>query len=72
MVTNATDIKHYITIEPESRQFLAQLVEKGSITARSFDHIIKVSQTIADLNNSATITHNCILEALHFRKIGSF
>ncbi|RAP31947.1 hypothetical protein DID76_01760 [Candidatus Marinamargulisbacteria bacterium SCGC AG-414-C22] len=66
------EIQHYINIEPESRQFLAQLVEKGSITARSFDHIIKVSQTIADLNNSATITHDCVLEALHFRKIVSF
>ena len=62
------NIKKHISIENESIHFLADLVEKGHLSARSHDHIIKISQTICDLNNESTLTQSHILESLQFRR----
>ena len=45
----------------------SKAVEKGLLTARAHDKVIKVARTIADLEGEDDIQHNTILEALHFQ-----
>jgi predicted ATPase with chaperone activity len=46
----------------------AELFERMAFSARSFDKILKVSRTIADLEGEEQIKKEHILEALSFRK----
>ena len=62
-----TEMNKYIQLDHNIVQFLANLVEKGHLTARSHDHVIKIAQTISDLNNEQSITETHILESLQYR-----
>ncbi len=55
-------------ITSDIKQFLAKSVESGHLTGRSHDKVIKVAQTIADLNLDPHIKMEHILEAFQFRK----
>lgn len=69
--TNATmknsHIKKYCKIEPPAMIILKQAVNAYGLSARSYFRIIKVSQTIADLNASPTIKSEYVAEALQYR-----
>lgn len=51
----------------EMKIFLANAVEKGKLSARSHDKVIKVARTIADLNHDESINMSHILEAFQYR-----
>ena len=65
MTTRA--IKKYCQISPESLEILKLAVNKLNLSARSYNKILKVSRTIADLDKSANIKPNHIAEALQYR-----
>ena len=69
--TNATmsnrDIKKYIKLPKESKEFLDTAAEKLQISARVYMKIVKLSRTIADLEESDEITKAHIAEALQYR-----
>lgn len=54
-------------LNKESEQLLFQIFEKYKLSMRSFYKIIKVSRTIADLENCQEIKKPHILEAVQFR-----
>ena len=60
-------IKHFCQIDNKARTILKEAIKTFGLTARSYDRILKVSRTIADLGNSDTIKDEHILEALQFR-----
>lgn len=60
-------IKNILVLSPESQQLLATASERLNLTARSYFKVIKVAQTIADLEQSGTIHPRHIAEALQFR-----
>ena len=64
---NSGQLKKYCTITPEGEAILKMAMEKFQLSARAFDRIIKVSRSIADLDNSNAIQLNHISEALQFR-----
>lgn len=67
--TNLTSryITKNITLAPDVQHLLVAATEKLNLSARSYFKIIKVSQTIADLEQSPTITTAHVGEALQYR-----
>lgn len=61
------DIKQYCQIDSESLIFLRKAASKLCLSARSYFRILKVSRTIADLDNSEKIKLHHLAEALQYR-----
>lgn len=62
-------IKKYCQIPEEAKKLLSIAVEKYNLSARGYFRVLKVSRTIADLENSENIKLEHIAEALQYRKI---
>jgi magnesium chelatase family protein len=60
-------IKKYAKITDEAYLTLENVHEKLGLSARSYMKILKVSRTIADLENSEIVTKKHILEACQYR-----
>lgn len=60
-------VKEYCHLEANAMALLKTALSQFSISARSYFKIIKVSQTIADLDGHDSITETCIAEALQYR-----
>lgn len=65
---SSKDIKTLCTLDGESEWILSQAVKSMNLSARSYYRILKLSRTIADLENTSEITSSHILEALSYRK----
>ena len=61
------DIHKFCILTNEATNLLKQAISKLSLSARSYFKIIKISQTIADLNNSKKIEVHYVSEALQYR-----
>lgn len=62
------DIKKFCKIKEEDKQFLVTALENLKISARAYDKILKISRTIADLDESENIERKHLLEAISFRR----
>ncbi len=62
------DIEKFCTLDSEANEILKNAIVKFSLTQRGINKILKVSRTIADLENSKDINKKHILEALSYRK----
>lgn len=60
-------IKEFCNITPEATLLLKQAVNIYNLSARTYFRLIKVSQTIADLEESKKILPNHVAEALQYR-----
>ena len=60
-------IKEFCPLNIESQKIMQMAFDKWNLSARSYHRIIKVSRTIADLDNSDSIEEKHILEALSYR-----
>lgn len=61
------EIQKTCTITPAGQDVLRLAFESLQLSARSYDRIIKVSQTIADLAGADVITETHVAEALSYR-----
>jgi magnesium chelatase family protein len=61
-------VKKYCKLPEKSEEILSQAASKFNLSARSYFKMIKVAQTIADLDNSEVIKVNHIAEALQYRE----
>ncbi|MCD8024563.1 MAG: YifB family Mg chelatase-like AAA ATPase [Candidatus Gastranaerophilales bacterium] len=57
----------YCKIDDASKIMLKNAINRFNLTARSYDRILKISRTIADIKNSPDIKQEHIIEALSFR-----
>lgn len=64
---NSKLIKKYCALSTESLEILKLAVNKLNLSARSYNKILKVSRTIADLEKEPNIRPNHIAEALQYR-----
>ncbi len=64
---SARDIETHIEMSDPVRTLLKKSAEKLNLSPRSYHRLIKVSRTIADLDDKETIEESHVLEALHFR-----
>lgn len=60
-------IKKYCQLDSTSQDLLEKAVEKFKYSARTYNKILKLARTIADLDNSEKIESNHIAEAIHLR-----
>jgi magnesium chelatase family protein len=61
------DIKEFCHLDEPSRELLKQAVNSYGLSARSYHKILKLAQTIADLDNSDQIKSTHIAEAIQYR-----
>jgi magnesium chelatase family protein len=67
---SSSDVRKYCQLAQGAKDVLSQAVEKLNLSARSYFKIIKIGQTIADLDGSIDIKSTHILEALSYRPKG--
>lgn len=56
-----------LPIDSDAREILNQSAKKLKLSPRSYHRVIKVAQTISDLNKNPSITSDDILESLSYR-----
>jgi magnesium chelatase family protein len=63
------EIKEYCRIDSECENLMKMAITKLGLSARAYDRILKVSRTIADLNNEKNISAAHISEAIQYRSL---
>jgi magnesium chelatase family protein len=66
---NVKQIREFCKLSEESKNLLKTAMEKLNLSARAYDRILKVSRTIADLDNQSDISPNHISEAIQYRSL---
>lgn len=64
----SSEIKQKINLSPDAKNLLKQAQENLQLSLRAYFKVIKVARTIADLEDSQTISLQHISEALSFRQ----
>ena len=65
---NSTMLRYHCVIDDLSHTVMQRAFEKYGLTARSYDRILKVARTIADLEGSDDIQFEHVAEAIQYRK----
>jgi len=66
---NHHQIKQFCSLNSEGKKLLKSAIDTLNLSARSYDKILKVSRTIADLANEENILPNHISEAVQYRNL---
>ncbi|MCP4050226.1 MAG: YifB family Mg chelatase-like AAA ATPase [bacterium] len=69
---SAKKIDDFCKLTSDTKAFLGAAIEKGFLTGRSYNSVLKVSRTIADLDGQSSISLPHICEALQYRKTDLF
>lgn len=65
----AKEIRQYCKIDAQGHELLKMAITKLGLSARAYDRILKVSRTIADLENSEDIKPEFVSEAIQYRSL---
>ena len=63
------ELRHYCKLDEESHALMKLAFETFGLTARSYDRILKVARTIADLDGCDRINSDHVAEAIRYRTI---
>jgi len=63
------DIRKYCKVDDKTRSLLGVAIKQQGLSARAYDRILKVSRTIADLDDSDGIKLSHVAEAIHYRSL---
>lgn len=63
------EIKRYCRMDVETERIFELAIKRMSLSARSFFRILKVTRTIADLDDSEVIEKKHVLEALSYKNL---
>ncbi|MBO0323077.1 YifB family Mg chelatase-like AAA ATPase [Muricauda sp. CAU 1633] len=62
-------IRKYCPLDEDSKELLKNAMQRLNLSARAYDRILKVSRTIADLENVDEINTSHISEAIQYRSL---
>jgi magnesium chelatase family protein len=62
-------IRQHVDLDEASSSLLKNAMEKLGLSARAYDRILKVSRTIADLENSERVESHHLSEAIQYRSL---
>lgn len=62
-------VREVCALDEQGQQLLKTAMQKLQLSARAYDRILKVSRTIADLDDSVNITVQHLAEAIQFRSL---
>jgi Mg chelatase-like protein len=65
---NRRQISRYCKINEDTKKIFEKAIDELKLSVRMYDKVLKVSRTIADLDNSENIETVHLLEALNYRK----
>jgi len=63
------ELRNYCRLDAESEELMRQAFEAFGLTARSYDRILRVARTIADLEGADEINSSHIAEAIQYRTV---
>lgn len=63
------EVRHFCRIDSAGSELLKMAITKLGLSARAYDRILKVSRTIADLENSENILPHHVSEAIQYRSL---
>jgi len=63
------DIRNHCRISAEGAAILQRAIQKLGLSARAYDRIMKVSRTIADLDEEECIRSDHLAEAIQYRSL---
>ena len=66
---NPRELEQVVNFEDGAEDFILNVLEKLKFSARAYHRILRVSRTIADLENSAKVTQKHLGEALNYRRL---
>lgn len=62
-------LKKWCTLDAEGSAYLDHAMNEMDFSARAYDRILKVSRTLADLDETDRICGNHVLEAIQYRSL---
>ena len=63
------ELRVYCKLDEESAELMRQAFDAFGMTARSYDRILRVARTIADLEGEEKISATHIAEAIQYRTV---
>ena len=63
------DMRTYCKLDAQSAELMRRAFEVYGLTARSYDKILRVARTVADMEGSDNITSDHIAEAIQYRAV---
>jgi magnesium chelatase family protein len=62
------EINKLVVLNKANKQLLERVIDKLHLSARAYHRILKVAKTIADLENTDTVTQQHLIEAISYRR----
>ena len=66
---NNEQLDEFCSLQAADRQLLQQAMERLQLSARAYHRILKLSRTIADLDDAAAVAARHLTEAISYRRL---